>query len=446
MARLSTLLRRLGPGSLWLLLTAVASTVLGLALFERTEVRSVFLPGQTSHGHHQIELECNACHTSAFTDADAIQSACEKCHGEELRDARDSHPKAKFLDPRNAGRVAELDARRCVTCHTEHVPEQTRAMAVTLPEDYCYRCHQDIAEERPSHAGMAFDSCDDVGCHNFHDNRALYEDFLAQHLHDAETLPNPAPAPARVREHPGNAIPVAAFDAPAAVLATLENPAALAATPHAEAGVNCSDCHGNWNSTVSLDVCGECHERERAGFQAGRHGMRTGLGLPPLAVRDALLPMKADAHARELTCSSCHGAHDFDRRRAASEACQGCHADAHSQNYEASPHGALWRRELAGDLGPGQGVSCASCHLPRLESQEAEVFVEHNQNANLRPSEKMVRDVCLRCHGLGFTLNSLADAALVERNFTGRPAVDVISLTLVAERQKPSSSEEPIAP
>jgi hypothetical protein len=29
---------------------------------------------------------------------------------------------------------------------------------------------------------MAFNTCNSAGCHKFHDNRALYEDFLAKHL------------------------------------------------------------------------------------------------------------------------------------------------------------------------------------------------------------------------------------------------------------------------
>jgi predicted CXXCH cytochrome family protein len=433
---------------LWLLISCAGALALAFALFTETRARSVFLPGQTTHGHHQIELECSSCHSTAFADATTLQNACEKCHADDLQRSHDSHPKSKFLDPRNADRVDKLDARQCVTCHAEHVPEATRPMAVTLPEDYCYRCHQDIAEERPSHEGMPFASCDDAGCHNFHDNRALYEDFLAQHLDESDTAERPTPAPGLASPEQGKPIVASEFDAPIHVLATLSEPASLEATVHSRAGVNCSDCHGNWNAAPGFDVCGKCHDRELGGFQTGRHGMRTKLGLSPLAVADAVLPMQAAAHGRVLDCSSCHGAHEFDRLSAASEACRGCHADEHTRNYGASPHGRLWQQELSGELDPGQGVSCATCHLPRLVSpdQGQGAFVEHNQNANLRPSEKMVRDVCLRCHGLGFTLNSLADADLVRSNFTGRPKVDVTSLALVAQRQASSRTEGSPAP
>ena len=69
--------------------------------------------------------------------------------------AKDDHPKSKFTDPRNADRIAVLDARYCVTCHVEHRPEITSEMAVTVPADVCFLCHEGIAEERPSHEGMA---------------------------------------------------------------------------------------------------------------------------------------------------------------------------------------------------------------------------------------------------------------------------------------------------
>ena len=91
---------------------------------------TVFLPGRTSHGHHQIELACTECHTPWMS---VREDSCIRCHGEELKAANDSHPKNKFTDPRNADRLQLIRADDCVTCHREHVPEQTRAMGVTMP-------------------------------------------------------------------------------------------------------------------------------------------------------------------------------------------------------------------------------------------------------------------------------------------------------------------------
>ena len=132
--------------------------------------QTVFLPGNTSHGHYQIEIKCDTCHGSSFSGKEELQKSCVKCHGKELKTSDDKHPKAKFTNPRNADRTAKLDARYCITCHVEHKPEITSDMLVTVPQDFCVHCHLDVAEDRPSHSGMAFDSCASSGCHNFHDN------------------------------------------------------------------------------------------------------------------------------------------------------------------------------------------------------------------------------------------------------------------------------------
>jgi len=143
--------------------------------------QAMFTPGEMTHGHYQIELACNACHTPMMG---VKQDACLNCHEQELKTANDTHPASKFADPTNADRLKTLDATKCITCHREHVPDQTHPMGLSLPQDYCYHCHQDTLEQRPSHTNFAFDSCANAGCHNYHDNRALYENFLFKHLDD----------------------------------------------------------------------------------------------------------------------------------------------------------------------------------------------------------------------------------------------------------------------
>jgi hypothetical protein len=175
-----------------------------------------------------------------------------------------------------------------------------------------------------------------------------------------------------------------------------------------------------------------------AGFLAGKHGMRLARGLTPMTPAQARLPMNPDAAHRELSCTSCHGAHEFDTRRAAVDACLSCHDDDHSQAYLDSSHFKLWEAERNGTATKGQGVSCATCHLPREThgaGETARVRVQHNQNANLRPNEKMIRSVCMECHGLAFSLDALADAALVKTNFIGLPARHVESVDLALRRQ-----------
>src|SRR5690606_10426352 len=142
----------------------------------------------TTHGHYQIEMSCSTCHTPMMGLA---PDACTACHGAELSEADDSHPAAKFRDPRHAELLREIDATRCVTCHVEHRPDMTGPMGATLPQVHCVRGHADIAEERPNHAKYDFTTCQASGCHNFHDNRALTEDFLAANLEQPAMLDNP---------------------------------------------------------------------------------------------------------------------------------------------------------------------------------------------------------------------------------------------------------------
>jgi hypothetical protein len=163
--------------------------------------------------------------------------------------------------------------------------------------------------------------------------------------------------------------------------------------------------------------------------------MRLAQGLSPMRPDWARLPMTDGSGHRELNCSSCHGAHRYETRHAASEACLSCHADSHSRAYKNSPHFRLWQAELSGEAPSGSGVSCATCHLPRevhAVNGVDHVRVQHNQNANLRPNEKMIRTVCLSCHGLEFSLDALADRGLIENNFANAPSrhVDSIDMAL----------------
>ncbi len=423
-----------------------------------TPARSMFLPGKTSHGHYQIELACESCHVSAFSGREKIQEACERCHGQELKDAVDKHPRSKFTDPRNAELAEKLDATLCVTCHIEHRPEITKTMGVTLAGDFCFHCHQDISKDRPSHVGMAFDTCNSAGCHKFHDNRALYEDFLAKHMNEPDLLGR-ASLPGRnfravAADFPGYPSdrfplkPQTKPDAPAHLMKSQETVNDWLATSHARSGVNCSGCHQDekegakgWVQRPDQKVCATCHEPETKGFLAGKHGMRVAEGLSPMTPGRARQPMHTKARSTELTCTTCHSAHRFDTKKAAVEACAGCHRDDHTIAYQRSPHYALWKKELAGEAPAGSGVSCASCHLPRDEYRVRDldakrVLVQHNQNDNLRPSEKMLRPVCMNCHGLGFATDALADRKLVANNFAGKPGVHIKSLEMVAQRVK----------
>jgi hypothetical protein len=408
--------------------------------------RTVFLPGTTTDGHYQIELDCDACHGDPFSSVEQMQKACLRCHGAELEAVDDSHPQRKFTDPRNAERVAALDARWCVTCHREHRPEVTGSMGLSLPGDYCHRCHQEIGEDRATHVGLPFGGCASSGCHNFHDNTALYEDFLVEHRDEPDLAPSAA-VPDRellawalargfARAEPLGA---AGHDAPGDLPELARWVADWEATSHAKAAVGCRDCHAaggtGWDDRPSIESCERCHAPEVRGFGESRHGMRLAAGLGPMRPGLARRPMHPKAADRDLDCNACHPAHAFDTRIAAADACLGCHADEHSLAWEASPHASAWAAERAGAAPSGTGVSCATCHLPRVHDRRfgERLLVAHNQNDSLRPNEKMIRAACLHCHGLGFALDALADGELVARNFRGRPRVEVESIHYAAE-------------
>ena len=56
--------------------------------------------------------------------------------------------------------------------------------------------------------------------------------------------------------------------------------------------------------------------------------------------------------------------------------------------------------------------------------------VQHNQNATLVPNEKMIRPACMSCHGLGFSIDSLADERLIQNNFNGKPSIHIKSIDM----------------
>jgi predicted CXXCH cytochrome family protein len=309
---------------LWFLLAACAGTALVAAMVYGGPLRSQFLIGKTTSGHHQIELACDTCH-APFGGKEAMQKACLSCHNAELKLANDSHPAKKFTDPRNADRLVKLNATLCVTCHREHNPQVTGAMGLTLPGDYCVLCHQDVGKDRPSHVGLPFNGCAAAGCHNFHDNRALYEDFLEKHAGEPE-LRSPAVFAVSKPAPPADAQSVQplsreAADAPADKTRDAAILADWHATAHARAGVNCKGCHAPknalgeeaaWTDKPDKKICTGCHQTESQTFAEGKHGMRLkdgmlashdGFGgvfsktaLSPMRSELARLPMSTQAH------------------------------------------------------------------------------------------------------------------------------------------------------
>lgn len=89
-------------------------------------------------------------------------------------------------------------------------------------------------------------------------------------------------------------------------------------------------------------------------------------------------------------------------------------------------------------------VSCATCHLPRVEQDilgEKLIKVEHNQNATLRPNEKMIRSSCMNCHSLAFSIDALADPNLIENNFQHAPTVHIKSIDMAVARDNEAQAK-----
>ncbi len=434
---------------IWIVLVFGLSGYLGAQLFVN-EDKPDFLIGQTTHGHFQIEMECDACHGNGFEGDDGMQEACVSCHAAELKESQDSHPKSKFTDPRNVGVLEKVDARYCVACHVEHNEDIAHPMGVTLPEDFCFHCHEDIAEDRVSHEGMGFETCASSGCHNFHDNRALYEDFLVQHAGEPWLKPEGKMLAVEVAEFLQKNKNLPETLAPLDYPESTESQDAFvlwAESGHANSNIGCQECHGDaqsWQDKPTMETCETCHDTQVTQFSQGKHGMRLAMGLP------AMTPaISMEAHGRlafdakhadtELSCNSCHNPHSVNRVEAAVDACLSCHQDEHSVAFNDSPHGETWQQVKQGHLPIEEGVSCASCHMPRIEMEvlgQNTVVVQHNQNATLRPNEKMLRPVCMNCHGLEFSTDALASFELIHNNFKGQPINHIPSTQMALDRLK----------
>ncbi len=442
----------------------------GIGLFTHVllnaDDKTLFMPGALTDGHHQLSGSCDSCHTNNFADDSDMQTACLECHGDERKKPFDSHPKSKFSDPRNADLLATIDAVSCITCHTEHKPEITLANGLTRQQDLCFHCHQNIAEDRPSHEGMGFETCASAGCHNFHDNRALYTDFLIKHG-DKPMLLEQARVPEKnfaasldmLIDYPRDRYPVTPLtvnqaDAPPQKSSDKTIIQSWVASGHANRGVNCTACHsvetndddvadvkpGQWIDSPGMQSCTTCHGMEVKTFSQGKHGMRLSVGLSPMSVSMARRPMHEDAKHRELTCNSCHVAHDYNVVTAAVDSCLECHSDDHSSAYKQSSHYQLWLKEINGTAEAGSGVSCATCHMPRtdmdVDDYNSRVVVNHNQSATLSPNSKMIRPACLECHGLDFSINALSDSTLIQNNFQGQPSEAIQSVPMARALQK----------
>ena len=440
---------------IWVGLVTLIMTYLTYTLISG-EDKTVFMPGDMTGGHHQIGVACNTCHGKSFSDKESIQKTCISCHGEQRQKPFDSHPREKFTDPRNADRLENINALYCVTCHVEHKPELADKRGVTQASDFCVHCHTEVGKDRPSHKGMEFNTCASAGCHNYHNNRSLYTDFLVKHMDKPDLLDKNkvvekefASVLDEITSYPHDRYPVKKLslrdiDAPIKnqFKDTNEIRHDWLTTAHARSGANCTSCHMQktekdelvWTDEPDHTACAQCHDIEVKHFTQGKHGMRLAQNLSPMSTDKALLPMSSESLGTEVNCNSCHQAHQYKLDTASVDACLNCHTDEHSKAFKDSPHYQLWLKEQSGELPEGSGVSCATCHMPRvaldINDWLRRTVVQHNQNATLTPNEKMIRPACMNCHGLGFSIDSLADEHLIQNNFSAKPSIHIESIDM----------------
>ena len=215
---------------------------------------------------------------------------------------------------------------------------------------------------------------------------------------------------------------------------------------HALKEINCSTCHlaeetKEFVAVPNHETCRTCHESQVETFLLSKHGIRLLEGMSPLTPKMAKLPMKKSALDQVMNCNTCHDVHVQNTFTASVDSCLTCHNDTHSLNYENSKHFGLYAS--AGDLPrPSNGmVTCATCHLPRELDGEA-VHVNHNNTYNLLPRDRMVKDVCINCHGLEFAYNSIFDDELVTKNFARSPTLKLETFELVRALEEKRSSKK----
>lgn len=221
---------------------------------------------------------------------------------------------------------------------------------------------------------------------------------------------------------------------------------------HALSDVNCSSCHqaeetNAFMAQPGLESCQSCHEQSVSSFLLGKHGIRSLEGATPLTPAMARLPMQAAAHDVQMNCGTCHDVHSVNTVQAAVDSCLGCHSDTHSLNYQNSRHAELFASDRSLPRPSSESVSCATCHLPRHEVQSGSdtlTLVNHNNTYTLLPRDRMVQEVCMNCHGVEYSYNSIFDDELVEANFDAPPtqALQTFDLVRALEVQRTDQGTE----
>ena len=210
---------------------------------------------------------------------------------------------------------------------------------------------------------------------------------------------------------------------------------------HALNDINCSSCHNDretkeFVANPDQESCRTCHEQSVETFLLGKHGIRLLEGQQPLQPKMARIKMHEEAFDKQMNCNTCHDVHSVDTMQASVDSCLTCHNDTHSVNYKNSRHAELFEADKAKNLArpSNESVSCATCHMARHEVEKGDssvTLVNHNNTYNLKPRDRMVKEVCMNCHGIEYSYNSIFDDELVEADFDKPPTMEHESFDLM---------------
>ncbi|WP_225207026.1 cytochrome c3 family protein [Novosphingobium huizhouense] len=307
--------------------------------------------GKLSLAHHNLENDCQACHTKAFVAV--TDNACLTCHKE---DAHSHIPDGARLlrargEPQGVARFTQAVATafnrpqgRCAGCHTEH--EGAGAMPATR-QQFCTDCHDGLRTRLPD---SKLDDAADFG--------TAHPQFRPSLI--AAVAPGGKPVFAQVRWAPGlkeanglkftHAQHLSHSNGVAQMVR--RRPGRFAA----DDALGCQDCHkaeaggARFKPVVMEEACESCHsltfDEVGGTFRTLRHGE------PEQVVADLRAFYRGGAPARPATLSGLGRRIPGDAARAASAA-----------DYARAVHFYPVRGDQAVAEVFGQGGMCADCHV-----------------------------------------------------------------------------------
>ena len=267
---------------------------------------------------------------------------------------------------------------------------------------------------------------------NYHDNRGLDTAFLARSLGQPDLLPNYAvlarrrPAPKAGAATPARLARLGGAASGAGRRLERQRPRRgrrqLQRLPRQGRGVR---------PAPGVRPCERCHAFETETFGAGKHGVRSHLGLAPLTPAEARLPMqKAVAHQpHAMSCGACHDVHSVNARRPRRPACAAtptATAWPSPARLTTGPPGRRTRREPAPSPAPP-----ATCRASRSRKRAAPASPCSTTTASPCARWTAWRSWSATVAVAGAALAAVLDREGGRRNYPSRPAGRARSFSMV---------------